>query len=142
MSVGFMGLLTAVIAERVGLSIARWLFGPLLLAGGLGVASWHRSELRNAGDLRLYLLVQFGSLVLIVVLLALYRPRYTGTVHLAMGLVAYAAAKGLELGDREIFELGGVVSGHTLKHLAAAGGVACLVWMLHARGREAGRRSA
>jgi hypothetical protein len=33
----------------------------------------------------------------------------------------YVLAKVLELLDRPIFELGHVVSGHTLKHLAAAG---------------------
>jgi hypothetical protein len=74
------------------------------------------------------LLVQFGSLLLVVLLLVLYPPRHTGTWHLVVGLAAYAAAKVLVVGDREIFARGQIVSGHTLKHLAAAGGVACLLW--------------
>jgi hypothetical protein len=65
--------------------------------------------------------------------MVLYPARYSGTAYLVMGLAAYAAAKGLELADRPIFALGQVVSGHTLKHLAAAGGVACLAAMLRAR---------
>jgi hypothetical protein len=133
MTIGFMGLLTALLAERVSISLARWLFAPLLVAGAASVAYWHWSEIQQAGDLRPYLLVQFGSLLLIVLLLVLYPARYSGTPYLVMGLAAYAAAKGLELADRPIFALGQVVSGHTLKHLAAAGGVACLAAMLRAR---------
>jgi hypothetical protein len=133
MSIGFMGLLTALLAERVSLSISRWLFGPLLVIGAASVAYWYWSELQGAGDLRFYLLVQFGSLLLIALLLVLYPARYRGTRYLVVALAAYAAAKGLELADQRIFALGQIVSGHTLKHLAAAGGVACLVAMLRAR---------
>lgn len=139
MSVGFMGLLTALLAERVSLPVSRWLFGPLLVVGAASVAYWYWSELQNAGDLRFYVLVQFGSLLLVVLLLVLYPARYPGTRYLVAGLAAYAAAKGLELADQEIFSLGQIVSGHTLKHLAAAGGVACLVAMLRARTLTLGR---
>lgn len=135
MSVGFMGLLTALLAERPSLSVSKWLFGPLLLVGVASVRYWYWSELQNAGDLRLYLLVQFGSLLLVVLLLVLYPARYPGTGYLVVGLAAYAAAKGFELADQEVFALGQIVSGHTLKHLAVAGGVACLVAMLRARTR-------
>ena len=137
MSVGFMGLLAALLAERVSVSVSRRLFAPLLLLGAGSVAYWYWSELQHAGDLRLYLLVQFGSLLLVLLILALYKGRYPGTKYLVSGLTAYAAAKGLELADSEIFAVGHVVSGHTLKHLVAAGGVACLVAMLRARARTA-----
>jgi hypothetical protein len=133
MSVGFMGLLTALLGERVSLSLSRVIFGPLLATGAASVAYWYWSELQSAGDLRFYLLVQFGSLLVIVLLLALYPARYPGTRYLVAGLMAYAAAKGFELADHEIFALGHVVSGHTMKHLAAASGVACLVGMLKTR---------
>lgn len=133
MAVGFMGLLTALLAERVSLTAGKWLFLPLLAAGAASVGYWYWSEIQNAGDLRPYLLVQFGSLLVVVLLLWLYPARYSGTGYLAAGLAAYAAAKGLEIADRSIFALGHVVSGHTLKHLVAAGGVACLAWMLRAR---------
>ena len=50
MSVGFMGLLTALLAERISLPVSRWLFGPLLVVGAasvrhssLKVSSSHRS---------------------------------------------------------------------------------------------------
>jgi hypothetical protein len=133
MTMGFMGLLTAVLAERAGVTVARWLFAPLLAVGAASVAYWHWSEVQGAGDLRLYLLVQFGSLLVVVLLLVFYRARYVGGGYLVAGLAAYAAAKGLEVADGGIFALGGIISGHTLKHLVAAGGVACLVGMLRAR---------
>ena len=139
MTVGFMGLLTAVLAERVSLPVGRWLFVPLLAVGAASVGYWYWSEVQGAGDLRLYLLVQFGSLLVVVLLLVFYPARYVGGGYLVAGLAAYAAAKGLELADGRIFALGGIVSGHSLKHLVAAGGVACLVGMLRARGQLAGR---
>jgi hypothetical protein len=137
MSVAFTGLLTALLAERVSVSIGRWLLGPLLLLGPASVAYWYWSELQNAGDLRFYLLVQFGSLLTVVLLVAFYPARYRGTAYLIGGLAAYMAAIAFELADQEIFAFGQMVSGHTLKHLAAAGGVACLVAMLRVRIRAA-----
>jgi hypothetical protein len=133
MTLGFMGLLTSVLAERVSRPTARWLFAPLLAAGAASVGYWYWTELQGAGDLRLYLLVQFGSLLVVVLLLLLYPARYPGSGYLVAGLAAYAAAKGLEIADSQIFAIGEIVSGHTLKHLAAAGGVACLIGMLRAR---------
>jgi hypothetical protein len=130
MAIGFMGLLTAVVAERVSARAAVWLFVPLLVLGCGSVLYWHWTERRSAGDLRPYLVVQFGSLIVILLILGLYRARYSRTVYLVAGLAAYAAAKGLELADRPIFDAGRLISGHTLKHVAAAAGVACLVSML------------
>lgn len=139
MTLGFMGLLTAVIAERVSVPVARRSFTPLVCVVAASVGYWYWTELRGAGDLRPYALVQFGSLAVVVLLLVLYPPRYGGGGYLAAGLATYGAAKILELADGAIFALGGIVSGHTLKHLAAAGGVACLVGMLRVRA-PAGRR--
>ena len=142
MTVGFMGLLTAMLAERLSLRLSKRLFGPLLIIGAVSVAYWYWTELQHAGDLRLYLLVQFGSLILVVLLLAFCPSRYAGTGYLIAGLAAYTAAKGFELADREVFAIGHVVSGHTLKHLAAAGGVACLVAMLRMRAQRPTRAPA
>lgn len=137
MTLGFMGLLTAVLAERVSLPLAHWLFTPLLTVGAASVGYWYWSEVQGAGDLRPYLLVQFGSLLVVVLLLVLYPTHYGGGRYLSAGLAAYAAAKGFELADGRIFALGRIVSGHTLKHLVAAGAVACLVAMLRARAPSA-----
>jgi len=130
MTIGFMGLVAAIVAERVSVRAARTLLVPLVLAGCGSVWYWHWTEMHGAGDLRPYILVQFGSLALTVLLLVLYPATRPGTAWLVAGLAAYAAAKGLEAADRPIFGAVHVVSGHTLKHLAAAGGVACLAVML------------
>jgi hypothetical protein len=135
MTVGFMGLLTAVLAERLGLALARRLFVPLVAAGAGSVVYWYWSELRGAGDLRPYALVQFGSLAAIALLLVLYRRPGGDDRYLVAALVAYAAAKGLEMADRAAYDLGQVVSGHTLKHVAAAAGIACLAALVARRNR-------
>lgn len=137
MTIGFMGLLTAMLAERVSVGVARWLFVPLLALGTASVGYWQWSELQGAGDLRPYGLVQFGSLLVVVLLLVLYPPRYAGSGYLFTGLALYGAAKGFELADARIFAIGQIVSGHTIKHLVAAMGVMCLVVMLRARQRPA-----
>jgi hypothetical protein len=133
MTIGFMGLLTAIVAERVSVAAARRLLVPLLVLGAASVAYWHWTELQGAGDLRLYGLVQFGSLLVVVLLLVVYPARDAGSGYLYAGLALYALAKVLELADAQILALGGIVSGHTLKHLAAAAGVASVVAMLRAR---------
>jgi hypothetical protein len=55
-------------------------------------------------------------------LIYLFPARYTcaGAVFVALGW--YLLAKGLEVGvvDHGVYAAGGLVSGHTLKHLAAA----------------------
>jgi hypothetical protein len=133
MTIGFMGLLTAVLAERSGLTLGRRVFVPLLAFGAGSVAYWYWSELRGAGDLRPYALAQFGSLAVVLVLLLLYDARYSGSRYLFAGVGAYAAAKLFEIADQEIFSFGHLVSGHTLKHLAAAAGVGCVAAMLRTR---------
>lgn len=92
MTFGFMGLLTAVLTERVGLRAGQLLLGPLLLLGTSSLAYWYWSEVRGQGDLRLYVLVQNGSLLLVLLLLLLYPARYPGTGYLVVGLDAYVVA--------------------------------------------------
>lgn len=134
MAVGFMGLLTATLAARVSTTAARALLVPLLAIGCGSVLYWHWTELHGAGDLRPYVLVQFGSLIVIVLLLVLAPRRSRGTAWLVAGLAAYVAAKGFESADLAIFHVLRVVSGHTLKHVSAALGVGCVMVMLRRHG--------
>jgi hypothetical protein len=66
-------------------------------------------------------------------MLLLYPSPRRDTPYLVAGLGAYGVAKVLELFDDAIFRMGHVVSGHTLKHLAAAFGVSCIVLMFRQR---------
>jgi hypothetical protein len=120
MALAFMSFLAAMVSERVSLRTGLVLL-PALLALGIGsVLSWHWSELAGRGDLRLYGFVQFYPAVSVLLLVLLFPPRYTRTGDLVGIAGFYAMAKVFEVSDREIFALGGLVSGHTLKHLAAA----------------------
>ncbi|HBL28155.1 MAG TPA: alkaline phytoceramidase [Acidobacteria bacterium] len=138
MTLGFMGFFAGIVGERLGRHAYRLLLWPLLGIGVSSVLFWYAGELRGAGDLRLYALVQFFPLLLIPLLMAFYRPRYTGGVWVFLALAAYGSAKAFEMWDHEIYRaLGGTVSGHPLKHLAAAVGCWALLHMFSRRRRVA-----
>jgi hypothetical protein len=120
MTIVFMALVSATIAERIGMRVGLWLL-PVLLLIGLGSAlQWYLSELHGVGDLRFYAAVQAYSVLFLLIALLL-PPRYTRGSDLAIVAGFYALAKVLELLDKPIFELTRhLISGHTLKHLAAA----------------------
>jgi hypothetical protein len=120
MTVVFMSMVAAVIAERISVRAGLWLLPALLALGAGSVLQWYSSELHGTGDLRFYAAVQVCSALVLLMALSL-PPRYTRGSDLAVVVGWYALAKLLETFDRDIFQvLGGVVSGHTLKHLAAA----------------------
>jgi Ceramidase len=129
MTLGFTALLVAMVDEHVGGGREGLLLPPALAAGVMSVAWWQWN-----GDLRFYFWVQFAPLLGILFLLALFPARYTHRRYVLYGLGLYGLAKGAELGDRAIFALtAGVVSGHTLKHLLAAGAILALFLMLRRR---------
>lgn len=132
MAIAFMSLVAAVIAERIGLRAGLWLLPILLLIGMGSVLHWYMSEVRGAGDLRFYAAVQAYS-VLVLVIALFMPPRYTRGSDLAVVAGLYALAKVLEILDDQIFAMGHVVSGHTLKHLAAAAGGYWILRMLQKR---------
>jgi hypothetical protein len=133
MAVGFMGLLAALIAERVDRAAGVALLGPLVLAGVASVLYWIATERAGDGDLRPYLFVQYYPLACILLVLALFPPAYTGSAGWIVGLAAYATAKWAEAADGPVYAALGAVSGHTLKHLLAAAGIASLLVMLRLR---------
>ena len=120
MAIAFTAFFAAIIAERISVRAGLVLLLPLLIAGVASVFYWHFTEQRGAGDLRPYALVQFYPLLAIMLMMYLYPPRYTRSLDIAGALGFYALAKLLEVLDVQIYQLAGVVSGHTLKHLAAA----------------------
>ena len=121
MTLAFMALFAAMIAERIDVRAGLRLLGPLLVAGLGSVLYWHWTELRGAGDLRPYAAVQFFPLLAIPLMLLLFPARYTGTADIWIALVWYGLAKVFEELDGQILDLGAhTISGHSLKHLAAA----------------------
>ncbi len=133
MTLGFMGLFAALIAERVSVRLGVSLLPGLLLAGVASIGYWHLTETAGQGDLRPYVLAQFYPLLAIPLLLALFPARYTRGGDLLVALAFYLAAKLAESSDAAIFAFTGLVSGHTVKHLLAAAGIAWLLRMLRRR---------
>ncbi|MFT3664434.1 hypothetical protein [Piscinibacter sp.] len=135
-------LTCAFLAERLD---ARWgspaVLATALLAASASVALWWGGERLGRGDLRAYLFVQFLPMLLVPAALLLRAPkRFVSAAPDAAWwgvLLGYALAKGLELADHAVFEQLAVVSGHTLKHLVAAGAAG---WLLAARGLNCGSR--
>jgi hypothetical protein len=135
MTIAFMGFFASTIGERVHVRAGTWLLGPLVWLGFASVLSWHLGERRNVGDLRLYGFVQFYPLVTIPLMLYFFPARYTRGSDIIVALGWYLLAKVLEVGfiDHGIYSVGQVVSGHTLKHLAAALGAYWLYRMVRFR---------
>ena len=134
MTLVFMALLAAVITERIHAKIGALLLMPFLLLGILSAEVWRRGELTGVGDLRFYLLVQFYPMLAIPLMMALFPARYTRTRDMAWLMLWYIVAKALEQWDGAVFRAtGGIMSGHALKHLAAALAVAALVVMVARR---------
>lgn len=136
MTVAFMGLLSAIISERVSVRLGSRL-APLLVAGGAAALVYWRWTVQTGNrDLRPYSLVQGYPLIAIILLLWMFPRRYTRGRDFLVALDFYVAAKSFELADKPIFQAtGGSVSGHTLKHVVAALGGYWLARMLSLRER-------
>lgn len=133
MTIVFMPLLAAMIMERLDVTWGLRLLPVLMAIGIASVIQWRTSELRGAGDLRFYAVVQLYSVLAVLALLFVY-PRYTRNSDFASVLFCYVLAKVFETDDRAIFQMdGGFVSGHTLKHLAAGTAGFLILRMLQKR---------
>jgi hypothetical protein len=115
MTLVFMPLLAATLAERL-----RWrsdlpLLGLSLLGVGC-VVYWSIT-----GNLLPYFVAEGGSILLLLLAVALLPTRWSGRAQLFAVLGTYLVAFACEQGDKPVFQAtGGTVSGHTIKHLVAA----------------------
>jgi hypothetical protein len=133
----FMGLLAAVVAERVSVAAGLVLFPVFEIVGVASVLVWRAGELEGHGDLRFYAAVQVYA-ILILLLALLFPPKYTRGADFAVVVGFYVLAKILEESDRQVFALGHIVSGHTLKHLAAGAAGYWILRMLQKRNLVSG----
>jgi hypothetical protein len=136
MTVSFMSIVSVLISERIShKSGDRWLL-PLIGVGVSSVLWWAYTEWTTGldGDLRLYVLVQAAPVLMTPFVLAFYQSQFTHSLYLLGCVGFYTLAKIMEHFDHEIFRLTfGLVSGHTLKHIAASLGIFCLSTMLSKR---------
>jgi hypothetical protein len=127
MTCSFLSMTAAVVMERISLRAGLWLLPPLLLFGAASVVFWFSTEMSGHGDYRFYLFVQFVPPLLLALIVVLFPPRYTRTDLLVVAFLLFALAKVFEQYDQGVFAVGGIVSGHSLKHVTAA--ISCY-WIL------------
>ncbi len=136
MTIAFMSLIAAQVVDRLAARAGLALLVPLLLVGAVSVLYWRATERVGSGNVLPYGILQ-GYAVLMLLVIALSHPsRYTRGADVYWVFAAYVVAKVLELIDRQTYELGHLVSGHTLKHLAAAAAGLVVCRMLARRTRR------
>ena len=133
MSFAFAGLLGLAVASRISARAGQWTAPVVLLWGVLG--AWVCWQL---GNLLPWAVLQGAGLVLLLVL-SVGRPRSGGlAVRWWLIIAVYAVAKLCELADHVIYEATAhVISGHSLKHLVAAGAAWPVISALQQLGQNA-----
>lgn len=130
MTIAFMGLYAMIVSAFVNAKSGVRLLPWLLMAGVLSVLWWFLTESWGQGDLRWYVLVQFLPMLLTLIILISFKTDKINKSKLVWVLIWYIIAKLMELGDVQLLALTTVISGHSLKHVAAA--VACyyvIAWL-------------
>jgi hypothetical protein len=118
MTVAFMALLAAFIADRIHLGVGVAVALPLLLLlGALSMVYW-----RVTGDLRLYHTVQAAPVLLIWMICLLFPGRLTRVKYFAWMAFWFGLASFCDLFDEVVYGWIGF-GGHAIKHVLAA--IAC-----------------
>lgn len=130
MTIAFMALVSSQIVDRISIRAGLGLLIPMLILGAASVVYWRVTERAGAGNVVPYAVLQ-GYSVVIMLAMATLPSRYTQGNRLYWVFAWYVLSKILEAYDAEILAWGHVVSGHTLKHFAAAvaGVPVCLMLM-------------
>ncbi len=132
MTLAFMALLAGFVADRIHARIGVAVVLPILLVAGVAsVTYWRLGDAAGVGDLRFYYLVQVLAMLLIPLVAVLFAGRVTSGRYVLYMALCYGIALVGEFWDHWIYAaLGQTVSGHTLKHLAAAAAIAMIALML------------
>lgn len=120
MTIAFMGLVASQIVDRINVRLGLALLLPMLLVGAASVIYWSISERMGAGNVLPYGILQGYSVVILLMLAVLHPSRYTRGSDIYWVFGWYVLSKVLETFDAQVLGILHVVSGHTLKHLAAA----------------------
>mmetsp|Transcript_8480 Transcript_8480/g.11660 ORF Transcript_8480/g.11660 Transcript_8480/m.11660 type:complete len:246 (+) Transcript_8480:55-792(+) len=129
MTFAFTSLTGIIIQEHAGVGLISMPF--LVFAGIWSVWYWAKTD-----DLRPYAFIQGFPMLTLPFFLALFPARFNGREYYLFGLAWYGIARITEINDKEIFRwTARTVSGHTLKHLAAALALCVITRMLMVRHR-------
>lgn len=127
MTIAFMALFSFVISEFLSVKFGKVLLFPLLALGMFSVFYWFFKELDSCGDLRAYALVQFLPMLIMPMMFLFFRSSFSLISGYWYLLSCYLLAKIFEHFDAQIYEILGVISGHSLKHMVSALGIFILV---------------
>lgn len=105
----------------------------LFLFAIFSVIWWFVTDRNGVGDLRPYLFLQGLPIILVPLWQKIYNAPSKDRIAFAVALLIYVLAKIAEVNDYQILSVTTVISGHTLKHLLAAGAAALIVGRLIAR---------
>jgi hypothetical protein len=138
MTIAFMALVSSQIVDRINVRAGLILLLPMLLLGVASVVYWRATERMGAGNVLPYGILQGYSVIVLLLLARLNPSRYTrgGDIYWVFGW--YVLAKLLETFDHEVLAIAHFVSGHTLKHIAAAAAAFVVCYMLANRNLKAG----
>jgi hypothetical protein len=116
MAVAFAGVISLAAGSRLGATVSERATPILLMLAPLAAVAAY--TLQNVLP---WAIVQFGGMALIVWLACLPRSKAMPSIHLGVLITLYALAKLFEAQDTQVFELTqGLISGHSLKHIAAS----------------------
>jgi hypothetical protein len=133
MTIAFMSLISAQIVDRVDVRVGLWALAPMLVIGVGTVVYWIVTEHQGRGNVMPYVVLQAYAVIVLLKLAAMHPSRYTHGRAIYVVFAAYLLAKVFEHYDRQILELTGSVSGHTLKHVVAGLAGIPVAWMLWRR---------
>lgn len=127
MVMAFAGLTGLAVADRVSVRSGIGMALAVLVLGPVSVGVWATSA-----NLLPWSILQGGGMLLVLAMAARRPIAGAWGVPLVAIIALYALAKMLELGDQPVFAMThGVVSGHTLKHVAAALSAWPLIALMH-----------
>jgi hypothetical protein len=138
MTIAFMGLVSSQIVDRINVRAGLILLLPMLLLGVASVVYWRATERMGAGNVLPYGILQGYSVIVLLLLAKLNPSRYTRGSDIYWVFGWYVLAKLLETFDHEVLTISQFVSGHTLKHLAAAAAAFVVCYMLVKRNLKEG----
>jgi hypothetical protein len=128
-----MSLVAALISEKINIRLGLWLWPLLLAIGVYSVLTWKISELQGSGNLRFYVGLQAFTILATLILMFAPTP-YDRNWDLALVIVLFGLARLFEIFDPQIWLFkNGIISGHTLKHLAAGMAGIVLIHMIWKR---------
>ncbi len=145
-TIGFMALLAAFIADRIDLKWGVRALPVLMILGAAVTYQWLLSEgtgplgydEKGQGNLWFYIFLQAMAVVSIVLMCWLFPARNTNMWYVWMMLLFYGIGKVLEISavDVVVYEELRWVSGHTLKHLVSAVAAYMVLAMLMEKSRQ------